>query len=252
MCYQRKEDRCLRIAEFQASAFGGLARVSTGYEAGLFGAEGRGVYVGGTVAGIHGELTHIEKGPGGVQGSWGLQESMYFGVGDTHGTKAANNIQKTVHLEFWLPSLGNFGHIMVGDTYDTSKPGLGKAQQEALIDLLKPYLENDEDARKWYDKIKAKGSNLNAKELGSLMTFLESKGCQTMTLTWPFDWSFKTDKKVVWANGQNGYPHIEFKYNQDGSGTAYSSYNYGSNLMSHLLIDWVGYYLPRLVYGVED
>ena len=88
--------------------------------------------------------------------------------------------------------------------------------------------------------------------MNALMNYLVGKGCQSMVLTWPFDWSTTTDKRVLWAKGQNDYPHMEYKYNQNGSGDAYSSFNYGSNIITHLLIDYLGYYIPRRVYGVDD
>ena len=40
----------------------GEARISTGYEAGLFGAEGRGLYVDGSAFGLHAGVSHLEDG----------------------------------------------------------------------------------------------------------------------------------------------------------------------------------------------
>lgn len=122
-----------------------------------------------------------------------------------------------------------------------------------MLELLKYYKDqNDPIAELWYKAIKEQGPNLSVDILNDLMTYLDKKGCQTMTLTWPFDWSTTTDKRVIWKEGQIGYPHMEYKYNQNGSGAAYSSYNYGSDLVTHLLIDFAGYYIPRFLSGAND
>ena len=234
-------------AEFQATAAGGLARANYGYETALgIGVQGHGVFAGYTVAGIYGEWSELNGY------SQGFAMQVNLSVGGARGQMAANGMQEKVQLEIWLSFLGIFGHIGIG-TYDTSKPGLRAALQGELLELLKYYKDqNDPIAELWYKAIKEQGPNLSVDILNDLMTYLDKKGCQTMTLTWPFDWSTTTDKRVIWKEGQIGYPHMEYKYNQNGSGAAYSSYNYGSDLVTHLLIDFAGYYIPRFLSGAND
>ena len=181
--------------------------------------------------------------------------NFYYGVGDTYGDFVSNGMQKKVHLEFWMPFLGALGHYKIGDTYDTSHDGLKTTQKKVLLAILDSFIEDDprdSKAKKLYAIIEKKGSKLNMSELNSLMTYFEQKGLRAETLGWPYDWSTTIDKKAVWQQGESDYPHIEFKFNQNGLGTSFSSYNYGSNIMSHILIDFIGYYVPRWVYGVHD
>ena len=51
------------------ATFSGV-RVSTGYEHGFFGAEGRGLYAGVGGYGLHAQVAHMEGGFDGMQGSW--------------------------------------------------------------------------------------------------------------------------------------------------------------------------------------
>src|SRR5574344_119761 len=88
-----------------------------GYEAGLFGMEGRGLYAGGNVGGVYAQVAQN----GG--GSYGFQEAVYAGVGDDFGSTSADGKQKNVGFEMWIPSLGSFGRCSLGDTYDVSKLG---------------------------------------------------------------------------------------------------------------------------------
>ena len=66
---QRKEDKCHRIA-----AFGG--------ETGAGSVEGRGLFAGATVAGVHAEVTGLQEGFDGARGSIGFQEQLYYKLQD--------------------------------------------------------------------------------------------------------------------------------------------------------------------------
>ena len=229
--------------ELYAQFGGGLARVSTGYEAGLFGAEGRGLYAGGTFAGIHGELTRLEEGLD-SRSSWGVQERLYFGVGDTHGEESANGKQKNVHLEFFIPSLGNFGHLKIGDTYDVSHKGLAKALKKALLELGIEDLTNFINAEGLFEEGEnGKIKNPTLDQYETIKTIAKKAGV-TVKESVSCDGSFKYDKDQFIASGSAGYPGIEFKYDQKKTeGTrAFSSYNYGRSRFTHFLIDFLGYF----------
>ena len=229
--------------ELYAQFGGGLARVSTGYEAGLFGAEGRGLYAGGTFAGIHGELTRLEEGLD-SRSSWGVQERLYFGVGDTHGEESANGKQKNVHLEFFIPSLGNFGHLKIGDTYDVSHKGLAKALKKALLELGIEDLTNFINAEGLFEEGEnGKIKNPTLDQYETIKTIAKKAGV-TVKESVSCDGSFKYDKDQFIASGSAGYPGIEFKYDQKKpEGTrAFSSYNYGRSRFTHFLIDFLGYF----------
>lgn len=225
-------------AEVYASLGMGMARVSAGYEAGLFGMEGRGLYAGASAGGLYAQYAQ--------NGGWnyGFQESVYFGVGDDFGSTSANGKQKNVGFEMWIPSLGSFGRFSLGDTYDVSKQGLKNAQTEALLDLAE---KTGNVALTNF--VKENGVNLDKIQYDELKALIAVSA--VMETRHP-DYSSKYDKDVIIPNGYNGYPHIEFKYGENNFGHAFSSYNYGSNVGSHLAIDFLGYYISRIVYDVND
>ena len=263
MYNQRKEDKSHRIAAFGGEAGacvgvenfqgmtvynelyaqfgGGLARVSTGYEAGLFGAEGRGVYVGGTVAGIHGELTHIEKGPGGAQGSWGLQESMYLSFGNNTGIAAADGkTTSMVSAEIWFPTLGSFGHSAFGDQYDVSSLGIRKTQLEKIRSILKNS-SNPEDIAVVgiLDKLLNDDNEIiKTREFLRIGRALRRNGFELVDR--PGDHSDGTTKFTFRKANSWEYGNIEFmsSVKQD---KAYCSYNYGNNFLTHFFIDYLGF-----------
>ena len=210
----------------------------SGYEQGLFGMEGRGLYAGGNVGGVYAQVAQ--------NGGWsyGFQESVYFGVGDDFGSTSADGKQKNVGFEMWIPSLGSFGRFSLGDTYDVSKQGLKNAQTEALLDLAE---KTGNVALTNF--VKENGVNLDKTQYDELKALIAVSA--VMETRHP-DYSSKYDKDVIIPNGYNGYPHIEFKYGENNFGHAFSSYNYGSNVGSHLAIDFLGYYISRTVYDVND
>ena len=108
-------------AELYAQFAGGLARVSTGYEAGLFGAEGRGAYIGATVAGIHGEVSDRDGE------SWGLEEALYYKLRNDGTDPETKKPRKYVGLN--IPSLGIFSDVVMydhGNRNDNQKEVMGK------------------------------------------------------------------------------------------------------------------------------
>lgn len=230
-------------AEFQASVLGGFANVSSGYEWGFMGMEGRGLYAGGTAMGIHGEWSQLNSF------DVGFDMNLYYGVGDAYGEESANGVQKNVHLELWMPFLGALGHYKIGDTYDTSREGMN----EVHIDAMTNEAEKIKDPRlrkRALDLISEKGTKMTLEEL---RTFAKYLGKETLILPWYLDWSFKYDKIVIDGVSQ-GYFQMESKFLQKGAGPntpTFSSYNYGTNVFSHLLIDFFGYYIPRFVYSVK-
>jgi RHS repeat-associated protein len=221
------------------ASFGeGMARVSAGYEAGLFGMEGRGLYAGASAGGLYAQYAQ--------NGGWnyGFQESVYVAVGDDFGSTSANGKQKNVGFEMWIPSLGSFGRFSLGDTYDVSKQGLKNAQIEALLELAE---KTGNVALANF--VKENGVNLDKTQYDELKALIAVSA--VMETRHP-DYSSKYDKDVIIPNGYKGYPHIEFKYGENNFGHAFSSYNYGSNVASHLAIDFLGYYISRMVYDVND
>ena len=235
---QKKEDRCLRIAELQASAFGGLARVSTGYEAGLFGAEGRGLYAGGTVAGIHGELTHIEDGPRGAQGSWGFHGSIYQGVTDEGNDKGADNTHNKVSNLLWIPELGSYGRFKIGASVDETKAGIQKSLKDYLVELAGEESEFAKELLKDYESGEGKKSGHISKQMLQriIKELLEPNGYVKVNRG--------GKNKITYSKNMNQWGNIEFKTG-DGGNSYYSSYNYAFTPIGHFWLDMVGYWLSN-------
>ena len=76
--------------------YAGEARISTGYEAGLFGAEGRGMYAGVSGYGLHAELTHLDGGADAVEANYGYRHQFDIGEYDSKNGMHFSNTAKTI------------------------------------------------------------------------------------------------------------------------------------------------------------
>ncbi len=217
--------------ELYAQLGGGLARISTGYEVGLFGAEGRGMYVGGTIAGVHGEFSRLEDGLD-YQSSWGLQERVYFGIGNNSGEKAEDKkTTSMVKWEIYLPSLGNFGHLTFGNGYDVSSIALNETELSELKRIVKD--------KTLLTEITAAGSVSNfGKELADkINTYLLENGYERNDHIGEHEKG--SEKRTYRPVKSRAYGNLEIIVRGDGS--TYSSYNYGNNYLTHFLIDYLGW-----------
>ena len=267
---QRKQDKCHCIAAFgyeegflgmegrglyagvtvagvhaEVSERGGLARVSTGYEAGLFGAEGRGVYVGGTVAGIHGELTHIEDGPRGAQGSWGFRGSVYYGSTDEGNDFGADGTHRKVSRLLWIPELGSLGRFKLGASVDETGAGVRKAGRDAVLAMVEAREGKDSKLYKALVKDYKSTQNKNADQLSPKMADRLN------------EWMLRNGMERVWRLNLLHPKKEKRTYRAEGSSTygnieimygngyTYSSYNYANNSIDHLFLDMIGYWFSN-------
>jgi len=210
-------------------------RASVGAEAGFFGMEGRGLYAGGTVAGLHGEVSQRDGG------SWGFEQKVYLGFGNNTGIAAADGkTTSLVSAELWLPSLGNFGHFTFGEKYDVSSKGIRKKELQEDISILE------------------KSSNPEDVEVVKILKFYLTHMDETITT--------RDFLRIGRALRRNGFEPVErmgdhsdgaskFTFRKAGSreygqhefmsivmeDKAYCSYNYGNNFLTHFLIDYLGW-----------
>ena len=213
-------------AQLYGDAFMGFAHVSGGYEKGLFGAESRGLYAGGTFVGLHGEVSQSDGG------SWGFEESVYLGFGNNTGNSAADDkTTSLVSAEFWLPTLGRFGHFTFGDQYDVSSVALDEIEISKLKEIVK-------DEALLRDIIKAGSVENFGKDLADRIdSYLLRNGYERNN---HFGEHEKGSKKRTYRPiGTDVYGNLEMVVRRDGS--TYSSYNYGNNRLSHFLIDYLGW-----------
>lgn len=222
-------------AEVYAAFAGG--RSSYGYEPGFFGAEGRGMYAGISGYGLHAEVSQN----GGT--NWGFEERLYSGIGNNSSSLAADGTTASmVKWELWLPSLGRFGHFTFGDGYDVSNGGIRKVQLEEIRALLKNS-SNPEDkfVVELLDKLLAEGhenDKIGTKAFLRIGRALRRNGFELVERMG--DHNDKSTKVTFRKAGSSEYGNIEFMSNTMKN-EAYTSYNYGNNIITHFLIDYLGW-----------
>jgi hypothetical protein len=135
-----------------------------------------------------------------------------------------------------MPSLGNFGHFTFGDGYDVSDPGLGKALADEVVPLLES--SSNEDYLELATKIRNDPNNLTYAEFQKLDHFLLTNGFEHVKRLNKHPDGFK--KATYRKAGSIAYGNLEIMYSK-GENRAYSSYNYGNNHISHILIDYFGW-----------
>ena len=118
MYNQRKEDKCHRIAVF-------------GGETGAGSVEGRGLFAGVTVAGVHAEVS--ERGGR----SLSFRGSVYYGSTDEGNDFGADGEHRKVSRLLWIPELGSLGRIKLGAAVDETDAGIRKAGEDAVLAMVK-------------------------------------------------------------------------------------------------------------------
>lgn len=215
----------------------GEGRISTGYEAGLLGAEGRGVYAGVNAAGLHAEWSRN----GGY--SYGFEERAFLYAGKV-GEISADGKSRNVGLEIRVPSLGKFGHWGISDTYDVSNVGIQKKQREEITKLLLGVNDDLLDALNIEWDSKELGGKLSHKSVVRLNSWLVKNGFERVDHVNKMHG--KNSQKLTWRHkGSSEYGNLEIimpafpnnvKDHPEWSG-AFASYNYGNNIISHFFID---------------
>ena len=239
MSNQRKEDRFLCIAEFQASVLGGFANVSSGYEWGFLGMEGRGLYAGGTAMGIHGEWSQLNSF------DVGFNYRLYYGSTDEGNDFAVDEVHRKVNLLFWIPELGSYGIFKRGESVDETRAGVRKAGKDAVLAMVEAregvdsdlYLDLVDDYNSTLNK---KIDQLSPKMANRLNDWMLSNGMERvwrLNLLHP-----KEEKRTYRAKGSSTYGNIEIMY---GNGYTYSSYNHANNIIDHFFLDMIGYWFSN-------
>src|SRR5690554_2880678 len=219
--------------EVYASLGFGMGRFSAGYEAGLFGMEGRGLYAGASAGGLYAQ--YAQNGGG----SWGGDFQAYLAYGNNTGKKAAD--KKTTSLvsaELWLPTLGKFGHFAFGETYDVSNEGIRNTQLSEIISKLKNS-SNPEDielVKRLNTLLNDYNKKITPTDFQRIESALLRNGFESVNR--PGDHGDGSTKYTYRRTGSSEYGNIEFMVN---TSNAYCSYNYGNNHLTHILIDYLGW-----------
>ena len=189
------------------------------------GGEGRGWYAGASAYGLHSQYAQ--------NGGWsyGGQEQVYIGYGNNTDKQGADGkTGSVVSAELWLPTLGKYGHFAFGETHDVSPEGVNKAQINQLKQLgfTDSEIKAAYGSRAGYEALQIKLVNMGFSVDHPYVDSDVHKGENGNPET----------KDTYSKNGE--YGNIEFMIGFDNS-YRYSSYNYGNNIFSHFVIDYVGY-----------
>lgn len=221
-----------------AEAAGGLARISGGYELGLFGMEGRGVYAGGTVAGLHGEWSHRDGT------SWGFEERVYYGSTDEGNKLAADGKHREVSRMLWLPSLGSLGRLKFGGSYDETNKHMQQYQKEYLLKLAED--AGDSEFHDFLKNAYGNGTALSSENFETVRKWLPSLGL-VETLRPSLGWLPFGNKYEKYTFRRSGawweYGNVEFKLYPGCK--AVSSFNSLNNWIDHFFIDGIGYIMSN-------
>lgn len=193
--------------EAYAEAAGGLARVSGGYEAGLLGMEGRGLFAGANIAGLHAGWSRN----GGY--SYGFEEQVYYKLKNDGPDPVTQKPRKYVGLSF--PSLGIFSDEFL---YDHGKRNDNQ-----------PNFKNRDEFEEF------------AKDPDNDMKFGPYPESQSKYHHGTKMWMAKTAPlHFLWFDLLFTIPAIEAVFDKNGNSVpGDASYNYGQNWASHLFLDIV-------------
>ncbi|MEE3486317.1 MAG: hypothetical protein VZQ98_18595, partial [Bacteroidales bacterium] len=190
--------------------------------------EGRGLFAGVTVAGVHAEVS--ERGGR----SLSFRGSVYYGSSDEGNDFGADGIHRKVSRLLWIPELGSLGRIKLGAAVDETGAGIRKAGKDAVLAMVEAREGVDSDL--YLDLVDDYNSTLNKKidqlspEMANrLNDWMLSNGMERvwrLNLLHP-----KEEKRTYRAEGSSTYGNIEIMY---GNGYTYSSYNYANNSIDHL------------------
>ena len=190
MYNQRKEDKCHRIA-----AFGG--------ETGAGSVEGRGLFAGATLAGVHAEVSERDGR------SLGFQEQLYY--------KLKNLGKKQKYVGLSIPTLGIFGDYFM---YDHANRNDNQTNFKDKEQFEKEALDKNLDVGPY----PAWASKFHNPEKNDKMWMGRGAGIFNFLYGWFI------------------IPSVEGVFDKNTGKTDYAkgpSYNYGNNFLSHFFLDIV-------------
>lgn len=224
MYNQRKEDKCHRIA-----AFGG--------ETGAGSVEGRGLFAGATVAGVHAEIAGLQEGFDGARGSIGFQEQLYYKLQDLG--KGLDG-KKRQYVGLSIPSLGVFSDVVKYDHGNRNDNPIQKDIKDLNRQDFKDLAESNGMKTGHYNEWTS-GLHENNKLayylrlIFSKLTFsLIDPPKRTVDKMW-----MGADSRFSFLYGWFLIPSVEGLFYPGGEYVRGASYNYGNFFLTHFLWDVV-------------
>ena len=202
MYNQRKEDKCHRIAVF-------------GGEIGAGSVEGRGLFAGVTVAGVHAEVTDLQDGFRWSNSSLGFQEQLYY--------KLKNLGKKQKYVGLSIPTLGIFGDYFM---YDHANRNENPIQKEVMGEDGKGISKEE------FKKLATK-NNKTTGEYAKPFNLLHGDNTVKMWMGRKSWFSF--------LYGWFLFPSVEGLFFPGGDYASAPSYNYGHDWINHTFLDILPY-----------
>ncbi|MBR6317435.1 MAG: hypothetical protein IKR75_03295 [Fibrobacter sp.] len=196
MSNQRKDERCLHVA-----AFGG--------EVGSVGMEGRGLYAGATVAGLHAEVSERDGD------SWGFEERIYYKLRNDGTDPTTGKPRKYVGLSF--PSLGIFSDVFM---YDHGNRNDNQT--------------NFKDREQFEKEASKKGLDIGRYPAWASREHNPDKNVKM--------WMGRGGGIFNFLYGWFIIPSVEGVFDKNTGNTDYAygpSYNYGNNFLTHIFLDYL-------------
>lgn len=212
----------------------GEGRISTGYEAGLLGAEGRGAYAGASAFGVNAEVSHLEKGYDGVETNWGMQEDFYYQLKNEGKDPETGKSRKYVGWK-----LGPFDIL-----YDHGNRNDNPIQKDVMEKKRKDFEQVADEKGLVTGHYSALASALHEKNLGLFILSL-IKGIFTRE-------SPKRTIDKMWMGRESIFsflygwfliPSVEGLFYPGGEFAKSPSYNYGNVFASHFFLDVVPHWV---------
>lgn len=224
--------------EVYSTYLGGLMRVSNGYEAGLFGAEGRGLYAGGSIVGVHGEATMS----GDV--SWGFEEQLHYKLQDLG--KGPDG-KKRQYVGLSIPTLGVFSDVIKydhGNRNDNQKD-IEDLNRQGFKDLAESNGMKTGHYNEWTSGLHENNKLAYYLRLVfSKLTFsLIDPPKRTVDKMW-----MGADSRFSFLYGWFLIPSVEGLFYPGGEYVRGASYNYGNFFLSHIFWDVI----PSFVFDRKE
>ena len=193
--------------------YAGDLRMSAGYEAGLLGAEGRGLYNGISGFGLHAEISHLEDGLNPDNFSYGMQQQMYYQVENTVENKKTGE-PKQQYAGWKFSFLGPWSNMFMYDH-------LHRNDNDIQRDVMKK-------GRSKFEEI-ADNNDMVVGEYPALFNLLHGENTTKMYMGRKSIFSF--------LYGWFLFPSVEGLFWPGRDYAPAPSYNYGHNYITHFLLD---------------
>lgn len=212
----------------------------------FLGMEGRGLYAGATVAGLHSEVSERDGT------SWGFEERIYYKLRNDGTDPTTGKPRKYVGLS--IPTLGIFSDVVMydhGNRNDNQKEVMGKDGKGISREQFEK-LATEKGMISGHYSAAASGLHENLGFWSTLGYYFRLLGSLVNLVNPP-----KRTVDKMWMGQKSAFsclygtlliPSVEGLFYPGGEYASAPSYNYGNNIISHIFLDvipgWILGYGP--------